>query len=676
MRQVAEAPSTPDVYAGGRSLPRALAKTCLAIAALAAFFTVSGSAAYAACPNEAFRTGPSAHLPDCRAYELVTPRKLNGIPLSGTGTGSLDEMFSSQSAVSDGNSFLYTLFAASVPGTESGGYNDRYEAERTSQGWISSRRTPSPLEAMAPAGGGYNSNQQYAVVFIEGSRGGSLAFCACQPIVYVRYPDGSFHLLGEGTVPTSSDSDGHENGFIDDPDPGPRWITANGTHQIFQSQVQLTPEAPPGTFEVYDRTPAGLELVSVLPGDVPAPTEALFAGSSQDGSTVLFTSGGNLYARVDNEKTIEIASGSSGEVLPGGVNPDGSKLYFVQSGNIFAYDVEADEASPVATPGNATLVNVSPDGSHAYFTSETEIVPGEGIAGLPNLYVWDGSEIKFIATLTGEDLAHGENPYVGLALWTKGYNERPAAENANRRLNTARATPDGRIFVFESHAQLTAYPNEGHIEIYRYDTVTEALTCVSCSPYQAAAQADSEFVFSGEDGGIKAFQMLDIANLSLDGEQVVFETTDALLPQDVNGVRDVYGWRNGDLSLISTGGAAQPSSLMGVTPSGNDIFFETGETLVPQGQETGGLALYDARVGGGLAAQQVKPPLDCLGEGCQGQPTVPPGLPVSGSSTFKGRGNVKARCHRQRHKHRRQKAKHSRIKHKKACRLARRRSSK
>ena len=637
-------------------------------------FAVASSSASAACPNETFRIGPSAHLPDCRAYELVTPRKLNGIPLSGSGTGSIDEMFSSPSAIGEGDSLLYTLFAASVSGTESGGYNDRYEATRTPDGWISSRRTPTPQEALAPAGGGYNSTQQYAVVFIEGFRGGSLAFCSCQPIVYVRYPDGSFHLLGEGTVPASPDTDGHENGFVDDPTPSPRWITPDGSHQIFQSQVQLTPEAPLGTFEVYDRTPAGLELVSILPGEVPSPTEALFAGSSQDASTILFTSGGNLYARLDGEETVELASGALGEVWPGGVNPDGSKIYFVQAGNVYVYDVEAETTSPVVTSGNAVLVNVSPDGSHAYFVSETELVPGEGTAGLPNLYVWDGSEVRFIATISSEDLAHGENPYIGLALWTRGYNERPAAENANRRLNTARTTPDGRIFVFESRAQLTGYENEGHIEIYRYDTLTEGLTCVSCSPYRSSAQADSEFLFSGEDGGIKAFQMLDVANLSEDGEQVVFETRDSLVPADVNGVRDVYRWRSGDLSLISTGGAAQPSSLMGVTPSGDDIFFETGETLVPQGQDTGGLALYDARVGGGLAAQQVKPPVECLGEGCQGQPTPPPALPAAGSSISQGKGNLKPRCHRRRHKHHRHKAKSSRAKHKKACRSGRRAS--
>jgi WD40-like Beta Propeller Repeat len=666
------------VGSAGRRPSRMLGEASLALTVIAAIAIVGAPSAYAACPNEAFRAGPSAHLPDCRAYELVTPPKLNGIPLSGTGTGSLDEMFSSPSAVPGGNSFLYTLFAAGVPNTESGAYNDRYEASRTSNGWITTRNTPTPQEAMAPAGGAYNSDQPYSITFIEGFRGGSLAFCSCQPIVYVRHPDGSFHLLGEGTVPAFPDDDGFSNGFVDDPAPSPRWISEAGDHQIFQSQVQLLPEAPLGTFEVYDRTPAGLELVSVLPGGNPAPTESLFAGSSPDASTVLFTSGGSLYGRVDGERTVEIASGSSGEVLPGGVTADGTKVYFVQAGNIYVYDVAAGATSPVATPGNAILVNVSPDGEYAYFTSETTIVPEKGTPGLPNLYVWDGGRISFIATLTSEDLAHGGNPFFGLALWTKGYNERPAAENANRILNTARTTSDGRIFVFESSAQLTDYPNEGHVEIYRYDTGTEGLICVSCSPDLPASQANSELVFSGEDQGIKAFQMLDIANLSLDGQQVVFESLDALLPRDVNGVRDIYEWRAGDLSLISSGQAVQPSTLLGVTPDGSDILFETGETLVPQGQESGGLSIYDARVDGGLAVQQVRPPLDCQGEACQGEPTDPPGFSAAGSSTLRsGAGNAKARCARHgRHKRRRGKSRSSSRKHKRPCRSARRRGSK
>jgi hypothetical protein len=586
----------------------------------------------------------------------VTPRLLNGFPQAGMANGGENTRFTTPPVSADGNSYMWSIVPTGIPGTGSSGYVNLYAAQRTEAGWVSSRVSPSASEAEGSEPGSFSGDQQFSLFLVDSFRGGSLAFTTCLScqILYLRNPDGSFRLFGEGTVPTATDSDGFENGFVDDPYPFARWIAPGGDHQIFESLVQLTPDASPSGLErVYDRTASGLKLVSVLPDDS-VPISANFVGSSVDGATVLFIAGGSLYARLNNARTVELASAADGEVVPGGVSEDGSRAFFVQGGNVSYYDFAMEAVVPVTTTANATLVQVSRDGSYAYFVSETEIVAGKGTPGAPNLYVWDGSSIDFVATVSTEDMAYGF-PTQGLALWSPGYTSRTAATNASRLLSTAQATPDGSVFAFESRAQLTSYPNEGHIEIYRYEDASGSLICVSCGPNEMASTGDSEFATRTPGGteGLQVGQHLDLANLSSDGRQVVFESRGALLAGDVNGTKDVYEWRDGTLSLISTGHAVQASQFVGASPSGSDIFFETGERLVGEGQETGSLAIYDARVGGGLASQQTRLSLDCVGDSCQGQPSGSASLPELGSASFNGKGNVKTRrCRHHRRKHR------------------------
>jgi len=650
----------PAAWAIGPARSGKLGRIVLLLASAAALCAVTSSTASAACPNESFRVGPSAQLPDCRAYELVTPREVNGVPQAGMGPGAEEMRFSSPPASGTGDAYLWKINPGGLPGTGSSGYSNLYASKRTPDGWIVSRLNPVPAESEGSDPGGFSRDQKYVLFQVEGFRGGSLAYCPACLISYLRYPDGTFHLFGEGTVPADPDTDQFENGFIDDPFPAARWIAPDGAHQIFESRVQLTADAPAGeSNQVYDRTPSGLQLVSLPDGNPPV-AESSFAGAAADGSTILFLYEGDLYARVGNTQSLKLGDGEFGEIRPGGVSDDGSVAFFVQGGNITAYNTETETATPILTTGDGTLVHVSPDGSHAYFVSETELVPGKGIAGAPNLYVWDGTAIRFIATLSPEDLVRSENPFRGLALWTPGIEARTPATNADMVINTARSTPDGMVFVFESRAQLTEYPTEGHIAIYRYDVSSGGLQCVSCSPTESAATADSELVVAEGDGVARVHQMVEIPNLSTDGEQVVFETRDPLLAGDVNGVRDVYEWHSGALGLISSGHSPQPSGLFGVTPSGSDIFLLTGEKLVGQGQPSGSFAIYDARVGGGIASQQSQVVAACVGEACQGQPATPPGFLPLASSAFHGKGNLKHRCrHRRRHaRHRHRGSKH------------------
>ncbi len=93
---------------------------------------------------------------------------------------------------------------------------------------------------------------------------------------------------------------------------------------------------------------------------------------------------------------------------------------------------------------------------------------------------------------------------------------------------------------------------------------------------------------------------------------------------------NVYEYTNGRVYLI-----ASSAGLLGTTPSGNDVLFETVAQLAPQDRD-GALDVYDARVNGGFPTLA---PQTCSGTSCQGVPASPPIFATPPSVTFTGMGN-------------------------------------
>ena len=100
-----------------------------------------GSGEEASCPNEALRTGPSAALPDCRAYEQVTP----------VDKGGTEDIFSYGTTENtlvgeDGDHFM-----VHAPGTQWGSEPDssasNYFFRRSANGWQMTSATPQPQAA-------------------------------------------------------------------------------------------------------------------------------------------------------------------------------------------------------------------------------------------------------------------------------------------------------------------------------------------------------------------------------------------------------------------------------------------------------------------------------------------------------------------------------------------------
>ena len=600
--------------------------------------TTAASPVAETCPNASLRSGASAALPDCRAYELVTPA-MNGLkPASQIGTNGETGSFDTWLGAPGGDSLIFDT-AGSLPGVAGNGVHDQYRAVRGGGGWSTTLIAPTGAQAEEPRPGGVSSDHGYAFWFVErGSQGAGSLEAGTPRTTYVRNPDGSFAVLGSGSLGEDSQATG-------------RWISAGGAHIVFStasgSAQQLEPKAPaPGIAAIYDRTPDGVtHVVSLLPGDQTPTENSEYRGVSADGSAVFFAVGGVLYERRDDATTLQVSP-------PGatfaGASDNGARVFYLRGGNIFAFDAGASATRQLTSAGGATVVNASADGSHLYFVSPEQLDGATGVAGANNLYVWDGVATHFISVLSADDLrdpgaAVGETTLAG---WVDAVGPHPDAFTGPG-FDPSRSTPDGSVFVFQSFADLTSYDSNGHSEIYRYDTAHPGLVCVSCNPDgdPPSSEAELQQVNEGLNHtqhqlGVSPVNALShIANLTSDGKAVFFQTADSLLPADGDGHADVYEWKLGRLSLISSGGSSNHDYLYGMSADGRDVFFETDDSLVPQDQDEGDPSIYDARVEGGFAAPAAKA---CLEDSCQGTPARAPVLPAPTSSSVRGPGNVPA----------------------------------
>ena len=398
-----------------------LAGVLTAAVAASAWLLVGGAASSAnaagdPCANADARTGVGRNLPDCRAYELVTPPELKTIPQTGPGgfggtTGG--DLFNSPPTTPAGDGFMFQVGGSALPGLPGNGRVNQYFAERGAAGWTSTPSSPDGTQVDYPGIGGFSADHGYAAnVALRKSGAEPQLSLDLDPSTFfpstswIRYPDGVYHLTGEGTIPTDPDTDGYDNGFIDDIHARADWISAGGEHIIFDTldqgstPLQLTEDAPAdGTPAVYDRTADGLHVVSLLPGEVTPTNKALFKGSSADGSTVLFSIGSELYARVNDAKTLDL-----GAVTAAGISADGSVVYYKDAGNISSIDTASEQVTPVVSTGDAKPVLLGPDGGHFYFLSGQQLDgPSNGSPGGNNLYVAHGGNAQFIGEVSAAD---------------------------------------------------------------------------------------------------------------------------------------------------------------------------------------------------------------------------------------------------------------------------------
>ncbi len=602
-------------------------------------------------------------LPDDRGYEQVTPVDKGGYDALTILVGAV-----TQSSAS-GDAFMYE--STNAYGATKLGLNNTFLSTRAAGGaggWSTASLQPAYDEihgGLAP---------QVAVLTPEFTKSAQVESDPEAPLgapagpqnVYLHDDlSGSNLLMSPGSTENPS---GNE--------PSAEALTSDGSHVVFRYPMQLGSEVAANGGGLYDFTGGRLHLIGQLTDGTPIGNASLgntanqgaFGNSehalSEDGSRAFFVGsvGGStgLFVRENDTTTVEVSESQravpdpagSGSPAFVGASADGSVVFFLDKekltndstassaanqGDLYRFDVDTHELTDLtvdrADPNGADLLGVmkvSNDGSYVYFVAHGVLAGVEAaaqhspIAGQPNIYQWHAGQLRYITTLSSNDVESQGGD------WSEGIHG-----------NSTSISSDGAQLEFQSRAHLTGYENAGHFEIYLYDSNGNQLTCVSCNPSGAPATGDATIGGNIAEGitvpyvpPVLAGQRMQ--NLSADGKRVFFDTTEALVSQDTNGQEDVYEWEGGRVYLISTGQSANPSVFVGAGDSGDDVFFETRQQLVAQ--DTDNLVdIYDARVDGGTP--RVPSPPACSGTGCQGIPAVPPIFATPPSVTFSGVGN-------------------------------------
>jgi DNA-binding beta-propeller fold protein YncE len=495
--------------------------------------------------------------------------------------------------------------------------------------------------------------------------------------------------------------------------------TPDLSHVVFNGPAGLD-SSYPGVGTSYEWAGGKVHLISVLPPPGNEPTDGQLGNKatgdvrhaiSNDGSRVVWSGGEGVYMR-DMVKGETVLLGAGGTFQT--ASEDDHKVFFTAGSDLDVFETTSGEDEPLkgeltdltvdhnvgeSAGVEGVLPGASEDGSYVYLVatgvlSEAANSEREKAApGADNLYVLHDTSVgwttTFIAQLSGEDAPD----------WTaKGGGPDRASDLENL---TSRVSPDGRYFAFMSDRELTGYDNhdansgEPDEEVFLYHapenlaTESGALTCASCDPTGARPVGvfDEGPVFPGT--GVHAHLLIDepeiwgrrwlaanipgwtsaygVPGLSFyqsrylsDSGRLFFNSSDALVPQDVNATEDVYEFEppkvgscaegsstfdavtGGCVSLISSGTSAGESTFLDASEDGGEVFFLTSAQLVTQDVDTS-LDVYDARectAQSPCVSAPVSPPECTTTDACRAAPTPQPSIFGSPSSaTFSGAGN-------------------------------------
>ena len=584
--------------------------------------------------------------PPGRAYELVSPLDKGNV--------GIDKSHSTAFAGADGNSMLFGTEKASYTGAESTPVLPRILAQRTAKGWTDTNLDPPQYEVeearetffgtLAVSADDSRALVGSKVALAPGAVGGqyNLYIRDLRTNTYTLVATGKG--LGDGGVLLGA---GAEYSFFG--------ASADLSTVAFMGQGKILPEAVAAENMYEWQAGKGLSLVSVDPDGNPFEANTVHAVRTSQDPNQVSEDGRRTY--------FSIFSNVEGQPGPG--------LYLREDGKTTPVSVSHRAGDP-KVPVPAVFERASADGRYVVFN----VVPDLSTERVVHPLTSDAPEDQHLNVAYRYDAVTGELTYLASrvldvrAAYPKTgdlfyvaeeqggsqalYYEHEGTDTliASTSLNAieySSASPNGKYLAFVTRDQLTLYDNHGVDEVYLYEVDTERLVCPSCRNDGRGPTGDAGI--GQASGGATAGQRHG-PRAMLDDGTVLFDTPDPLTPGDSNGQRDVYSYRNGEATLISRGDLSGAAEFVEATPSGSDVFFSTGQQLVPQDKD-GITDLYDARVGGGFPSQETATGSGCGEAQCgraseKAAPAI--GSEASTGSVAKARHRASPKCRKPRHK--------------------------
>jgi hypothetical protein len=451
-------------------------------------------------------------------------------------------------------------------------------------------------------------------------------------------------LVSAGQINGNGDFDSTWGGVSDD-----------GTHDFFTTQEQLVPADTDTSYDVYERFNNTTTLVSAGQINGNGAFDANFRNNSSDGTRVWFETREQLVS-ADTDTAIDVYERSGGVTTlvsqgTGNFNTsidsffladstDGTKVFISSYDKLAATDTDSTRdvylrsggtTTQISTGGNgafgADFDAMTPDGSHVYFHTDeqlaatdtdstrdiyeafggtiTQVSRGPGGTGgnggqIPIFQgvTPDGAHVYFQTTeqLTGTDTDAYLDVYDRTGGTTEEESLGPAGGNGAYDASFQGASDDGAKVWFITREPMVAADTDGPPLAGCEDTVgNPTLKCLDL--YQRSGSTTT-WISDGGNGAFDAF----FAAASKDGSKVFFQTGEPLTADDQDTVSsDIYERSGGQLYLISkgtVGGTGEyTSDLVGISSDGVRVFFHTYESLVPEDNDGNWQDVYERYYG-------------------------------------------------------------------------------